>query len=191
MRDGEVDIQKNPQIRNSSEDVSKSNELSDDSWKYPSHADSLDANRWFLFGTPRVNLDLSSLHPEQPQILRLWQIYLENVDPLLKCTHSTTLQARIVDTLGHKTDTSPSLEALMFSIYCVSVMSLADDECLTRLGSPRQDLLEGYQDACQQALLKCKAWRGGEIDALLAMYLYLVSLIRVNDPLVSTRPCAI
>ncbi|KAH2544623.1 hypothetical protein KXW97_001886 [Aspergillus fumigatus] len=54
----------------------------------------------FLFGQPQVNVNVLALHPEQVQIFRLWQIYLENVNPLLKVTHTPTLQPRIVDAIA-------------------------------------------------------------------------------------------
>lgn len=149
-------------------------DLSSQVWKYPNLSGEVGA-KWFLFGTPQANLDLSTLHPEQTEILRLWQVYLERVDPLLKCTHSPTLQARIIETLGHMASMSPSLEALMFGIYCVSVASLAEDDCILRFGSPRQELVTKYQHACQQALLRCNAWRSSDMEALTAIYLYLVS----------------
>ncbi|KAJ4390897.1 hypothetical protein N0V93_004496 [Gnomoniopsis smithogilvyi] len=159
-----------------------SNDLLADAWRYTSEVKKDDYNRWFLFGEPKENIDIASLHPGQAQILSLWQIYLANVDPMLKCTHSPTLQARIIDALGHMAEIPPLMNALMFSIYCVSIMTLADEECLVRFGSSKQNMLAGYQDACQQALLKCKAWRSSEIDALTALYLYLVSLRPHTDP---------
>jgi hypothetical protein len=114
------------------------------------------------------------LHPQQVQIFRLWQIYLDNVNPLLKVTHTPTLQPRIIDAASDLKNISPSLEALMFSIYCVSVKSLVDDECQTLFGSPRKYLLTSYQYACQQALLKCKALESTGLDGFTALYLYLV-----------------
>ncbi|KAF4638010.1 hypothetical protein G7Y89_g52 [Cudoniella acicularis] len=114
--------------------------------------------------------------------LLLWQIYLENVNPLLKVTHTPTLQARIIDAACDMENISPILEALMFSIYCVSILSLTEDECYTLFGSPRKDLLASYQFACQQALLNCRAWRSGDRDCLTALYLYLVSVRPETDP---------
>ncbi|KAK6845968.1 C6 transcription factor [Apiospora arundinis] len=48
-----------------------------------------------LFGSRSSHnaVDLSTLHPEPIQIFRLWQIYLDNVDPLLKVTHTPTSRA--------------------------------------------------------------------------------------------------
>jgi hypothetical protein len=132
-------------------------------------------NDHLLFGSRKTNVDLSTLHPKQVQIFRLWQIYLENVNPLLKVTHTPTLQARIIDAACDVANISPTLEALMFSIYCVSILSLVEDECRTLFGSPREDLLTSYQFGCQQALLNCGFLRSSDRDCLTALYLYLVS----------------
>ena len=108
-------------------------------------------------------------------MFRLWQIYLDNVNPLLKVTHTPTLQSRIIDAASDVTNISPSLEALMFSIYCTSVVSVAEEDCIAFFRSSRKDLLARYQFACQQALRKCGAWRSPDLDGLTALYLYLVS----------------
>lgn len=126
--------------------------------------------------TENLSVDLSTSHPKQVQIFGLWQIYLENVDPLLKVTHAHSLQPRIIGAAANMANISPALEALMFSIYCISVLSISEDECRIQFQSSRKPLLERYQSACQTALLKCHAWRSGDINGLTAIYLYLVSL---------------
>ncbi|RYP24670.1 hypothetical protein DL765_000397 [Monosporascus sp. GIB2] len=135
-----------------------------------------------LFGSPKTNVDLSTLHPEHIHIFRLWQIYLENVNPLLKVTHTPSLQARIIDAADNITNISPSLEALLFSIYCVSILSLNEDQCRTVFGSPRKHLLTTYQFACQQALQNCRVLGSSDRDCLTALYLYLVSVRPETDP---------
>ena len=125
-------------------------------------------------------VDLVTLHPEQAKIFRLWQIYLENVNPLLKVTHTPSLQARIIDAVGDLASIGAPLEALLFSIYCISVLSLADDQCRTLFGSPKKDLLTGYQFACRQALLNSNILQSGDHDCLTALYLYLVSSLDVE-----------
>jgi hypothetical protein len=113
-------------------------------------------------------------------MFRLWQIYLDNVSPLLKVTHTPTLQSRIIDAASDVATISPALEALIFSIYCVSIVSLTEDDCLALFHSPRMDLLASYQNACQQALRKCGAWRSGDTESLTALYLYLVILLSLS-----------
>lgn len=138
----------------------------------PEANDQTDDN--FLFGQPQVNVNVLVLHPEQVQIFRLWQIYLENVNPLLKVTHTPTLQPRIVDAVCDLGNIHPTLEALMFSIYCIAVMSLTDNECHRLLRSSKEDLLARYRLGCRQLLIKCRPWQFTNVDGLTAVYLYLV-----------------
>ncbi|ROV91862.1 hypothetical protein VMCG_09183 [Cytospora schulzeri] len=130
----------------------------------------------------RSPVDLTTSHPEQVHIFKLWQIYLENVDPLLKITHTPTLQPRIINAAGNMAKISPALEALIFSIYCISLLSIPEDECLTLFQSSRKALLERYQSACQTALLRCHAWKSGDTEGLTAIYLYLLSVRHQTDP---------
>ncbi len=122
-------------------------------------------------------VDLSTLHPEPVHIFRLWQIYLDNVNPLLKVTHTPSLQGRIVDAISNMTNISPNLEALMFSIYCMAVQSFTheSDKCQAIFGSAQEDLLTRFRFGCQQALLNCGFLRTDDRDCLTALYLYLVS----------------
>ncbi|KAL2698681.1 hypothetical protein AAEP93_010069 [Penicillium crustosum] len=140
-------------------------------------------NDHLLFGSPVGNVDeLSAFHPTQVQIFRLWQIYLDNVNPLLKVTHTPTLQTRIIDAASDIANINPTLEALMFSIYCVSILSLTEDQCSALFKSPKKDLLTAYQSACQQALRGCSILRSSDRESLTALYLYLVSIRPDTDP---------
>jgi hypothetical protein len=129
-----------------------------------------------IFGAAIPGLDIHSLHPDQGSIFRLWQVYLDNVDPLLKITHTSTLQAKLIHAASKLSTVEPAFEALMFGIYCVAVMSLDTEKCSTMFSTPRADLLRGYQFGCQQALLKCGVFRSIERDSLTAFFFYLVCL---------------
>ena len=137
---------------------------------------SVESDDLLLFGSRRTNVDFSTLHPDPVQIFRLWQVYLDNVNPLLKVTHTPSLQGRIIEAASNVTNINTSLGALMFSIYCMSILSLAAEDCQTMFGSSKQDLLIRYQLGCQQALLNCGFLRTNDRDCLTALYLYLVCL---------------
>ena len=132
-------------------------------------------NDLLLFGWRKTAVDISTLQPEPAQIFRLWQLYLENVNPLLMVTHTPSLQGRIIDAASDVLNIGSTLEALMFSIYCMSISSLAEDDCQALFSSPKADLLAKYQFGCQQALLNCGFLRCSDHDCLTAFYLYLVS----------------
>jgi hypothetical protein len=118
-----------------------------------------------------------TLHPQPVQVFQLWQLFLDNVNPLLKVIHAPSLQARIIEAAGNILSIEPKLEALMFSIYCSAISSLSEDDCWAMFASPKSDLLAGYQLGCQQALLNSRFLRCNSRDCLTALYLYLVCLL--------------
>ncbi|KAL1606245.1 hypothetical protein SLS60_003647 [Paraconiothyrium brasiliense] len=88
----------------------------------------------FNFGA-RSDIDPNTLHPTQVDMIRIWQIYLDNVNPLLKVTHTPTLQTRIIAAAADLATATPTLEALMFGIYCLSTKPRAEPRSLsTNLG---------------------------------------------------------
>ncbi|KAF7554451.1 hypothetical protein G7Z17_g2915 [Cylindrodendrum hubeiense] len=98
-----------------------------------------------LLGSRQTSVDLSALQPEPVHIFRLWQIYLDNVNPLLKVTHTPTLQPRIIKAMGNMKNINRPLEALMFSIYCMAILTVSEDECQSLFGSPKSDLVMRFQ----------------------------------------------
>lgn len=139
-------------------------------------SDKLDRGNFFLFNSNTGPVNLSTAHPSPVQIFRLWQVYLDNVNPLLKVTHTPTLQPRIIEATGNLTDVNPTLEALMFSIYSMAIVSLDPDTCQSMFGIPHDHLLMTYQHGCQQALLNCGFLRNDKVECLTALFLYLVCL---------------
>lgn len=132
------------------------------------------AKTHFLVGQRHTYVDLALLHPNPVHIFRLWQIYLENIDPLLKVTHAPSLQVRIIEAASNVSKIDANMHALLFSIYCVSVFSLSPEDCQTILETPRDELLENYHNACEEALINCEFLATNDRDCLTALLLYLV-----------------
>ncbi|KAI1415809.1 hypothetical protein F5Y13DRAFT_206739 [Hypoxylon sp. FL1857] len=121
-------------------------------------------------------------HPSAIQIFQLWQIYLNNVNPLLKLTHTPTLQVRIIEAGANLDKVSRSLEALMFSIYLMAVTSLDEGECQETFNESRTTLLAKYYYAAQQALLNAGFMRNPDLTLLQAYLLYLMGIRQYSDP---------
>jgi hypothetical protein len=138
-----------------------------------------------LLGLRKTAVDVSTIHPEPVHIFRLWQIYLDNVNPLLKVVHTPSMQGRIIEAVSNMANVKPPLEALMFGIYCMSILSISRDDCQAVFGSSRDDLLTRYQFGCHQALLNCGFLRSTDRDCLTALYLYLVRLLDRNLHLIA------
>ncbi|PCG93965.1 Transcription factor [Penicillium occitanis (nom. inval.)] len=134
-------------------------------------------NDHFVFGSLDTDFDLSALHPESAHIFKLWQIYLDNVDPLLKVTHAPSLQRQVIDAASNRRKLKPAFEALLFSIYCVALKSMAlEGDVQSIFGASKSDLLARFQWGCQKALLKCGFLQSKDRDCLTALFLYLVSI---------------
>lgn len=130
---------------------------------------------FLLFLAPSLDFDLIAEHPQPAHIIRLWQVYTANVDPLLKVTHVPTTQASIVDFIGNPHSTKPETQALIFAIYSMAVLSLDNDECVEKFSEMRSILLPKFQIACREALLRCHFLASQKRESLTALHLYLVS----------------
>ena len=87
----------------------------------------------FILGYRSADVDLGPLHPLPSQIPFMWQVYQENVDPVIKILHVPTMSKVIREVRSNLSSLTPSTETLMFSIYYASITSLDEEEArLTR-----------------------------------------------------------
>ncbi|KAK9237849.1 fungal-specific transcription factor domain-containing protein [Lipomyces kononenkoae] len=135
-----------------------------------------------LFRHPTINDTLFSSHPEPVQIFRLWQAFVDNVNPLVKILHVPTVQQLIVEASGSLENISASMEALMFAIYHSSLVSLRNEDCESIMGEARATLLARYSTATQQALTNAGVLRTSNLMVLQALLLYLLSIRQYCDP---------
>lgn len=115
-------------------------------------------------------------HPEPVQIFRLWQTFLDNVNPLTKLFHAPTVQQMVLDASTNIENIPRSTEALIFAIYLASVVSLSDQECESIMGEPKLVLAERYSISTQQALTNAEVLRSSNLVVLQALTLFLVRI---------------
>lgn len=135
----------------------------------------------FIFGRPMPNT-LRSSHPQPVNIFRLWQTYLDNVNPLAKIFHAPMIQQLVLEASCDLDNVSVSTEALMFSIYLSSVTSLRDEDCRGMFGESRAVLLTRFSNATQQALINAEVLKTSSLVILQAFTLFLVGLILSTMP---------
>ena len=134
-----------------------------------------------ILGSGSRNVNLSSLHPPPVQIFRLWQTFLDNVNPLTKLIHAPTVQQTVLEASGNLDTVPKSLEAFMFSMYCCAVCSMNDMECEKMLGEPKSIMLARYNSATQRALVNAGLLKTLDIITLQAFVLYIVRLNAAFD----------
>lgn len=136
----------------------------------PYHVNSSD----LVFGSPSTE-SLIGLHPSPVQIFRLWQIYLDNVNPITKIFHASSIQQQLLDAAADLESVPKNMEALMFGIYAMAITSLTEEECQKTFGQSRKDLIGSYQSGGRQALINAGYLKSSDLMLLQAFTLYLVS----------------
>ena len=68
------------------------------------------------------------------QTFKLWQIYLDRVNPLLKIIHAPTIQPYIVQAAADLTSVPLSYQALLLSIFSLACISLSPEEMTQIMG---------------------------------------------------------
>ncbi|KAK1759293.1 putative transcriptional regulatory protein [Echria macrotheca] len=134
----------------------------------------------FIVGGSMISV--TGFHPSAIQIFQLWQIYINNVNPLLKLSHTPTLQAQIISAGANTAKITKPLEALMFAIYFSAITSMTDDEVNSTFGEDKAVLLGKFHNATQQSLVNAGFMRSTELMVLQALLLYLLCVRPYVDP---------
>lgn len=82
----------------------------------------------FLLGYRSADVDLRPLHPLPSQIPYMWQVYQENVDPIVKVLHVPTVDKLVNQTRKDLDNLTPANEALMFAIYFAAITSMEESD---------------------------------------------------------------
>jgi hypothetical protein len=120
---------------------------------------------------------LTELHPNQLHIFKLWQTFLENVNPLTKILHAPTVQQQILEAMSELSSIGKELEALMFSIYCIALVSLPAADIEKSFGESKKKLLSRCRRGAKLAFRNASLLRTSSTMVLQAFMLYLVCLL--------------
>jgi hypothetical protein len=134
----------------------------------------------FIFGYSSTNVDMHTLHPPAPVALKFWEIYKENVDPLVKVLHIPSFEPTLLDAITHTEKVPRGLESMMFAIYYGAVTSMTPEECQRLSGEERSALLNKYRFGLEQALARANFLFCDETIILQALVIFLI-LLRRND----------
>lgn len=120
-------------------------------------------------------VNLYPLHPTSNYASRYWQLYVENIDPVVKILHVPSFEKKFRDANKDLQRLEAGTEALMFSIYYSVIASLSVDTVQAEFKESKDNLLKKYQFAIKQALSKAKFMKSKELAPLQALTQYLVS----------------
>ncbi|KAG9792325.1 hypothetical protein KCU88_g862, partial [Aureobasidium melanogenum] len=115
-------------------------------------------------------------------LMGLWQIFLENVEPLTKIVHAPSLQLAINEAIDNIPAVPRSFHALMFAIYSTAILSLTETECQERFGQSRRNLLSHYVASTKMALARADFMNSKNLVVLQALTLHILSIRDTSSP---------
>lgn len=111
----------------------------------------------------------------------LWETYRENVAPLVTIVHRPTAKNLFAEAARHPDALDKNSEALIFSMYLSSIVSMTPDECLIHFGEDRTAVVKRYRFATEQALAKAGFLNTQSLVLLQAAVLFLICVRREDD----------
>ena len=82
----------------------------------------------FLLKNTSATQPREAPHPLPSQMLFLWQIYMDNIDPFMKILHVPTMTKVIREIRGSYESLDLSMQALVLAISLPAIMSLESEE---------------------------------------------------------------
>lgn len=117
---------------------------------------------------------IDQFHPEPVHALRLWQIFLDRVNPLTKIIHVPSLQPHLVEAATDPNAVPIKYQALLFSIYLMASIALSEDECAQVLGVSKHEAIRKFTSATRHALIQFDFLRNYDMASLQALVFFLV-----------------
>jgi hypothetical protein len=136
----------------------------------------------FLFGYYSLSHSLRSYHPPPSKIPVLWDIYLDNIAPLIPMFHKPTVRKLLLtDAAQNPNLLDKNSEALVLSIYYVTIVSMSPEQCFSVLGDDRDTAVTRYRFAVEQALSRAGLLNTQSLMLLQAAVLFLIGVRREDD----------
>lgn len=112
--------------------------------------------------------------PTAAQLIRLWQIFLDRVHPLTKILHAPSFQPYVVDATGNFGGQPWNIQALLFAICQIAIISLDEEECMALMGCTRDDAVRRFSSAGRSILHRHSFLRNNDLTTLQAVVLQMV-----------------
>ncbi|KAJ5477413.1 hypothetical protein N7539_007557 [Penicillium diatomitis] len=149
---------------------------------YPSpHSSHSGSHDGFLFGYYTLSHSLREFHPLFPRVSLYWEVYRENVAPLVTIVHLGTARNLLIEAAQNPDSLDKNNEALVFAIYLSAIISLTAEQCLSRFGEERATLIKQYRFAVEQALSRAGMLNTQSLVLIQAAVLFLICIRREDD----------
>lgn len=163
------------------QDILDPSSSDEDDYPSPDSSTNSTGHDGFLLGFYSLSHSLRGYHPNPEYISVLWNVYLENVAPLITILHTPTLKKLFDGPAQNPNLLDKNSEALVFTVYFVSIISMTSENCQYLLGDSRDVLVSRYRFAVEQALAKANLLNTQNLMLLQAAVIFLIGVRREDD----------
>ncbi|KAL4911292.1 hypothetical protein BDW74DRAFT_7306 [Aspergillus multicolor] len=163
------------------QDILDHSSSDDDDSPSPGPSSYSTAHDGMLFGFYSLAHSLQSFHPPPSKVPVLWNIYAENVKPLLPVVYGPAAQQLFATAARTPDVLDKNNEALLLSMYFAAIVSMSAEQCIARLGEARDTLVSRYRFAVEQALSKAGLMNTQSLTLMQAAVIFLNAVRRDDD----------
>lgn len=120
--------------------------------------------------------NIEDLVPEPIHAFKLWQLFLDRVNPLFKVVHVPTIQPVVLEGAISMTSLPHHQQALLFSIYTTAALSLSESESIQALDMSREAAVQRFLSGTKVALIRFNFLKNYNMTALQALIHFIHSL---------------
>ena len=136
-----------------------------------------------LNGAPGMTTaEIKATHPSAADVFRLWQIFLDNVNPITKLVHAPTMQRQLFESMRNPESNSKEWDVMLFAIYLAAIQSMSRHGVQDTFGETKEVFLRRYQMAIRAALVRVDFTNTSDLLIVQAFVLYLVSTSILQHP---------
>ncbi|CAH0028399.1 unnamed protein product [Clonostachys rhizophaga] len=111
--------------------------------------------------------------PLPSQVPYIWQVFVENVDPMIKILHVPTMDKAIRQSKGRFEPPGSGMRALMFAISLTAITSLSDAEVQENFHECKDDMVLSLLQGTEESLASAGVLDTTSITVAQAFVLYL------------------
>ncbi|KAK1470107.1 hypothetical protein CCUS01_06491 [Colletotrichum cuscutae] len=135
-----------------------------------------DPNTDLLLGEDAPKSSVLDAWPDAALVFKLWQIFLDRVNPFTKVIHVHSFQPYVVEATNGTQGLPENIMALLLSIFLMAVVAMSEEECLAALKKTKEAAVALFSAGIRQTMRQLNFMRTNDLVILQSLCLYLYSL---------------
>lgn len=120
------------------------------------------------------HLTVQECIPNPNELVILWSVFLDRVDPVTKILHIPTFRSRIVDAAANFHKIPLPTQGLLFSIFLTAVTSLSKQEHWDFFQRSKEDAIAAFSRGFKVVMSQFNYIRNYNLETLRALTIYSV-----------------